>query len=92
MMDQNSKAWSQFTASHSEGDEVIGTAMRKIKGGLILDVGVAAFLPWSQIDVNRPMEIDRYIGQQIRCIILKIDESRRNVVVSRRAQIEGQAL
>jgi small subunit ribosomal protein S1 len=64
--------------------------MRKIKGGLLVDVGVPVFLPASQVDIRRPGEIADYIGKKLTCRILKIDEDRRNIVVSRRQLIESQ--
>ena len=57
---------------------------RKIKGGLLVNIGVNVFLPASQVDIRRPPDIGDYIGKTIECKILKIDEARRNIVVSRR--------
>ncbi len=62
--------------------------VRKIKGGLLVNIGVNVFLPASQVDIRRPPDIGAYIDQDIECVILKIDESRRNIVVSRRKLIE----
>ncbi len=73
-----------------EGDVVTGVATRKIKGGLLVDIGVNVFLPASQVDVRRPADIGDYIGKTIQCLVLKIDEARRNIVVSRRALIEAE--
>ncbi len=73
-----------------EGDVVTGTVTRKIKGGLLVDIGVNVFLPASQVDIRRPADIGDYIGRTIECVILKIDEARRNIVVSRRKLIEDQ--
>jgi len=75
---------------HAEGDVVEGRVMRKIKGGLLVDIGVPVFLPASQVDIRRPSDIAEYIGRDIKCKILKIDQSRRNIVVSRRRLIEEQ--
>src|SRR5439155_1546981 len=61
---------------------------RKIKGGLLVNIGVNVFLPASQVDIRRPPDIGDYIGKNIECKILKIDEQRRNIVVSRRKLIE----
>ncbi|MCH7937631.1 MAG: ABC transporter substrate-binding protein [Proteobacteria bacterium] len=61
---------------------------RKIKGGLLVDIGVNVFLPASQVDIRRPADIGDYIGRTIQCVVLKIDEARRNIVVSRRQLIE----
>lgn len=84
------KAWMKVMETVHEGDVVTGTVSRKIKGGLLVDIGVNVFLPASQVDIRRPPDIGDYIGKQIQCIVLKIDESRRNIVVSRRALIERE--
>ncbi len=82
------RAWENVIAKHHEGDVVAGPVTKKIKGGLLVDIGVNVFLPASQVDIRRPSDIGDYIGQTIECMILKIDESRRNIVVSRRKLIE----
>jgi small subunit ribosomal protein S1 len=70
---------------------VTGNVTRKIKGGLLVDIsGVNVFLPASQVDIRRPADIGDYVGREIKCIVLKIDEARRNIVVSRRALIEQE--
>ena len=73
-----------------EGDVVTGKVTRKIKGGLLVDIGVNVFLPASQVDIRRPHDIGEYIGKPIECLVLKIDEARRNIVVSRRSLIENE--
>jgi len=82
------KEWEAILAKHKEGDVVSGPVTKKIKGGLLVQIGVNVFLPASQVDIRRPQNIDEYIGQNIECLILKIDEQRRNIVVSRRKLIE----
>ncbi|MGF1583245.1 MAG: 30S ribosomal protein S1 [Gemmataceae bacterium] len=82
------KEWEEIIAKHAEGDVVQGTVTRKIKGGLLVNIGVNVFLPASQVDIRRPPDIGNYINETIECMILKIDESRRNIVVSRRKLIE----
>ena len=82
------KEWEAILLRHKEGDVVNGAVLKKIKGGLLVNIGVNVFLPASQVDIRRPQNIDEYIGQSIECLILKIDEERRNIVVSRRKLIE----
>jgi small subunit ribosomal protein S1 len=82
------RAWENVIAKYHEGDVVTGRVTKKIKGGLLVDIGVNVFLPASQVDIRRPSDIADYIDQEIQCMILKIDESRRNIVVSRRKLIE----
>ena len=59
-----------------EGDIVTGKVTRKIKGGLLVDIGVNVFLPASQVDIRRPPDIGDYIDRTIQCVVLKIDEAR----------------
>src|SRR5277367_4395551 len=82
------RAWEMVISKYHEGDVVKGKVTRKIKGGLLVDIGVNVFLPASQVDIRRPSDIADYIDQEIECMILKIDEGRRNIVVSRRKLIE----
>jgi len=87
---QRIKAWENVISKHREGDVVTGRVTKKIKGGLLVDIGVNVFLPASQVDIRRPSDIGDYLDRDIECMILKIDESRRNIVVSRRKLIEEQ--
>ncbi|MGN6132865.1 MAG: 30S ribosomal protein S1 [Aureliella sp.] len=82
--------WEETIRSIEEGQVVTGTVTRKIKGGLLVDIGVPVFLPASQVDIRRPNDIADFIGRVVQCEVLKIDESRRNIVVSRRSLIEKQ--
>ena len=82
------RAWEQVISKHHENDVVRGKVTRKIKGGLLVDIGVNVFLPASQVDIRRPSDIADFIDQEIDCMILKIDEARHNIVVSRRKLIE----
>mgnify|MGYP001362525581 CR=1 FL=1 len=84
------RGWERIIQNNHEGDVVTGKVMRKIKGGLLVDIGVPVFLPASQVDIRRPGDIGEYIGTEIRAQILKIDEARRNIVISRRKLIEEE--
>ncbi len=84
------REWERVIKNHNEGDVVKGAVLRKIKGGLLVNIGVNVFLPASQVDIRRPQDIGMYIGKDIECVILKIDEARRNIVVSRRKLIEDR--
>ncbi len=83
-------SWQRIMDTTKEGDVVEGMVTKKIKGGLLVDIGVPVFLPASQVDVRRPGEIGDYIGKRIRASILKIDLERRNIVISRRKLIEEE--
>ena len=82
------RGWERVIEKYKEGDIITGRVTRKIKGGLLVDMGVPIFLPASQIDVKPPGDIAQYIVKEVTCKILKIDESRQNIVVSRRKLIE----
>ncbi len=84
------KQWQEVVSKHKEGDVVSGVVARKIKGGLLVNIGVHAFLPASQVDIRRPQDIAVYVGQTIECKIAVIDEARRNIVVSRRKLLEDR--
>jgi len=83
-------AWQRIVDTTKEEDVVEGLVMRKIKGGLLVDIGVPVFLPASQVDVRRPHNLDEFVGRKIRAEILKIDTERRNIVISRRRLVETE--
>lgn len=84
------RGWEKVVDKYKEGDVVKGKVVRKIKGGLLVDIGIPIFLPASQIDVKPPGEIAEYIGTEVTCKILKIDEVQQNIIVSRRKLIEEE--
>jgi len=84
------RGWEKLVSTCNEGDMVTGRVMRKIKGGLLVDVGVPVFLPASQVDIRRPSDIGSFIGNEVTASILKIDTERRNIVISRRRYLEEQ--
>ena len=84
------RGWERIIENNAEGDKVTGRVMRKIKGGLLVDIGVPVFLPASQVDIRRPGDIGAFIGKEVSAQILKIDEVRRNIVISRRKLIEEE--
>jgi small subunit ribosomal protein S1 len=84
------RGWERIISENKEGEVIQGKVMRKIKGGLLVDIGVPVFLPASQVDIRRPSDIGAFIGKTIDAQILKIDEERRNIVISRRKLIEDE--
>ena len=82
------RGWERILENYKEGDTIDGKVTRRIKGGLLVDVGVPVFLPASQVDIRRPGDITEFIGTTIQAQILKIDEERRNIVISRRKLLE----
>ncbi len=84
------RGWETIINTKKEGDIVTGRVVRRIKGGLLVDIGVPVFLPASQVDIRKPGDISRFIGREVECKILKIDVEGRNIVVSRRKLIEEE--
>jgi small subunit ribosomal protein S1 len=84
------KNWEHIATNAVEGSVVQGRVKAKVKGGLIVSVGVDAFMPASQIDVQPPKNLDQYVGQTYDFKIIKINPERKNIVVSRRELIEEQ--
>jgi small subunit ribosomal protein S1 len=85
------RAWERVSQKYNEGDEVQGMVLRKIKGGLLVDVeGVNVFLPASQVNLRRTHDISAFIDEPIRARIIKIDPERMNIVVSRRKLLEEE--
>ena len=85
------KTWDILEKSFEEGSDIEGRIIEKTKGGLHVDIGgVKAFLPGSQIDTKIIKDLDSLIGQKLAFRVLKINNKRSNVIVSRRAIIEEE--
>ena len=82
------KAWDRLAKAFEEEAVVRGTVVRKIKGGLHVDVGVRAFLPGSQIDLRPVKDLDSLVGESFDFKIIKFHKGRANVVLSRRVLLE----
>jgi len=80
----------QLEKAAAEGTPVTGRVTGKIKGGLAIDIGIAAFLPSSQIDLKPVQNLEPYLGQELQVRILKMNRRRGNAVVSRRVLIEEE--
>lgn len=87
---EQKKNWENILEKCAEGTIVPGRVKSKVKGGLIVSIGVDAFLPASQIDVQPPKNLDQYVGQTYDFKVLKINLERHNIVISRRELIEEQ--
>lgn len=86
------RQWEYIVNHCEEGSIVEGKVLRKVKGGLMVDIGMEAFLPGSQIDNKRIKNLDDYIGQTFDFKILKINTERKNIVVSRRELLEEERI
>jgi small subunit ribosomal protein S1 len=85
------RAWERVSQKYKEGDDIQGICQRKIKGGLLVDVeGVNVFLPASQVNLRRTHDISDFLGEPVRARIIKIDQERMNIVISRRKLLEEE--
>lgn len=84
------KAWAVILNLFEEGKPVEGVVTHKVKGGLSVDIGIPAFLPGSQVDVQRVMDFDTFVGQTISAYIIKVNQRRGNVIISRRKLLNEQ--
>ncbi len=84
------KVWEKIAEIQEEDGTIEGRIESRVKGGMSVDIGVPAFLPYSQIDLRPVKDLDALIGQSFDFKILKFNRKRNNVVVSRRAILEEQ--
>jgi len=86
------RQWEFLVNNCTEGSIVKGKVIRKVKGGLMVDIGMEAFLPGSQIDNKRIKNLDEFLGHTYDFKILKINTERKNIVVSRRELLEEERI
>ena len=85
------RVWDMIKDIYDNNGEIEGKMVRRIKGGIVVNLlGVDAFLPGSQIDIRQVRDFDQYINQTARMKIIKLNKTRRNIVVSRRAVLEEE--
>lgn len=82
--------WDKIVSVHQTGGIIKGKVKGVVKGGLTVNIGVEAFCPGSQIDIVPPKELNQFIGQTYDFKIVKINDDRKNVVLSRRELIEQE--
>jgi small subunit ribosomal protein S1 len=82
--------WEKIYAVFKDGGLVKGKIKSVVKGGLMVNVGVEAFLPGSQIDIIPPKDLNEYVGKVFEFKIVKINDERKNIVLSRREVIEAE--
>jgi len=87
---EQKKNWDNILTKFPEGSIATGRVKAKVKGGLIISIGVDAFMPASHIDIQPPKNLDQYVGQTYDFKVLKINLDRKNIVLSRRELIEQQ--
>ena len=82
------KIWKDLEASYEKGEVVDGKILSRIKGGMIADIGVKAFLPGSQVDLRPVRDLDQLVGKTFPMKIIKMNHKRGNIVLSRRILLE----
>ncbi len=84
------KNWERILTICNEGGTIEGKVKAMVKGGLIVNIGVEAFLPASQVDVVPPKNLQGFVGNSYRFKVVKLNQERQNIVLSRRELIEQE--
>src|SRR6478752_4887373 len=84
--------WDKILSICNEGGTIAGKVKAIVKGGLLVNIGVEAFLPASQIDVTTPKNLGQYVGNTYDFKVVKINQERQNIVLSRRELIEQERM
>ena len=84
------RAWSKIEEAYRNKTDMTGKVVDNIKGGLVVDIGVRAFLPASQADLHPVRDLDQWKDREITVRVLKMNRKRGNIVVSRRAILDDQ--
>lgn len=82
--------WDKIVGVYRDGGPVKGKVKSVVKGGLMVNVGVEAFLPGSQVDIIPPRDLNEYVGKVYEFKIVKVNDDRKNIVLSRREVIEAE--
>jgi len=84
------RTWEKIEAAFKAKETITGKVVDRIKGGLVVDIGVRAFLPGSQYDLRPTQNLDELLGTEVQVRVTKLNRRRGNVVVSRRALLEEE--
>lgn len=84
------KTWQKIKKAFEEGTPIEGTIVSDVKGGFIVDIGVKAFLPISQVDVKPVKNPASFVGRHLKYKVIKVNQHKNNVVISRRTLIEEE--
>ncbi|MEW6192796.1 MAG: bifunctional 4-hydroxy-3-methylbut-2-enyl diphosphate reductase/30S ribosomal protein S1 [Bacillota bacterium] len=84
------KAWQELQVAFENGTPVEGTVREVVKGGLIVDLGVRAFLPASLVERGYTEDLSKYVGEKVTCKIIELNRVRKKVVLSRKAVLEEE--
>lgn len=84
------QVWDHIERAYRDNQVLVGRVVEKVKGGLSVDIGVRAFLPGSQVDIKPVRNLDHFVNQSIRVRILKLDQKKGNIVLSRKIVVEEE--
>ena len=84
------KIWDALDKNYQDQSIITGRVIERVKGGLTVDVGVRAFLPGSQVDVQPTRNLDSWCGRELRMRVIKVNRRRGNIVLSRKAVLEEE--
>jgi len=87
---ERSQGWDRVVSRCHEGDLVEGKVTKKVKGGLMVDIGVEAFLPASLVSLKGFTNVNQFLGQTLKCKVIKINKARKNIVVSRKEVLQEE--
>ncbi len=84
------KIWDEIRRAYEKGEVISGMILGRTKGGLMVDIGVRAFLPGSQVDLRPVRDLDKLIGKSFPMKVIKLNQRRGNIVLSRRELLEEE--
>lgn len=84
------RVWKRVIEAHEQGKTVSAMVTDRVRGGLVVDLGLRGFLPASQVATRNVAALDRFVGQSVRLKILEVDRVRKRVVVSQRLAVEDE--
>ncbi|MBL8910423.1 MAG: 30S ribosomal protein S1 [Archangium sp.] len=84
------RIWDEISAAVKDDQIIKGTIVGRVKGGLQVDIGVKAFLPGSQVDIRPVRNLDQYLAKEFEFKVIKFNQKRGNIVLSRRVLLEKQ--
>ncbi len=87
---EKTKIWDDIRRAYEKGDVISGMILGRTKGGLTVDIGVRAFLPGSQVDLRPVRDLDKLIGKSFPMKVIKLNQRRGNIVLSRRELLEEE--
>lgn len=87
---EKTKIWEDIRRAYEKGEVITGTILGRTKGGLTVDIGVRAFLPGSQVDLRPVRDLDKLIGKNFPMKVIKLNQRRGNIVLSRRELLEEE--